>query len=95
MAEYCAAAGWNAAREHQSGRKVKICGFTCGVRIIISIRAASDRWRRAGLGYHPQTQGKIERWHQTLKNRILLEGIEAPMYCQVLLEGSFAGPGLD
>jgi len=23
--------------------------------------------------YHPQTQGKIERWHQTLKNRILLE----------------------
>ena len=22
---------------------------------------------------HPQTQGKIERWHQTLKNRILLE----------------------
>ena len=27
----------------------------------------------AGLPYHPQTQGKIERWHQTLKNRILLE----------------------
>jgi putative transposase len=23
--------------------------------------------------YHPQTQGKIERWHQMLKNRILLE----------------------
>jgi putative transposase len=22
---------------------------------------------------HPQTQGKIERWHQTLKNLILLE----------------------
>ena len=21
---------------------------------------------------HPQTQGKIERWHQTMKNRILL-----------------------
>ncbi|MGZ8323324.1 MAG: hypothetical protein ACXWVC_09600, partial [Rhodoplanes sp.] len=20
--------------------------------------------------YHPMTQGKIERWHQTLKNRI-------------------------
>jgi putative transposase len=26
-----------------------------------------------GPPYHPQTQGKIERWHQTLKNRILLE----------------------
>ena len=26
-----------------------------------------------GAPNHPQTQGKIERWHQTLKNRILLE----------------------
>ena len=26
-----------------------------------------------GAPYHPQTQGKIERWHQTLKNRVLLE----------------------
>ena len=26
-----------------------------------------------GAPYHPQTQGKIECWHQTLKNRILLE----------------------
>jgi transposase InsO family protein len=26
-----------------------------------------------GSPSHPQTQGKIERWHQTLKNRILLE----------------------
>ena len=25
-----------------------------------------------GAPNHPQTQGKIERWHQTLKNRILL-----------------------
>ena len=27
---------------------------------------------------HPQTQGKIERWHQTLKNRILLENYFLP-----------------
>jgi transposase InsO family protein len=26
-----------------------------------------------GAPYHPMTQGKIERWHQTLKNRIRLE----------------------
>ena len=26
-----------------------------------------------GAPFHPMTQGKIERWHQTLKNRILLE----------------------
>lgn len=28
--------------------------------------------------HHPQTQGKIERWHQTLKNRILLENYYLP-----------------
>jgi putative transposase len=31
-----------------------------------------------GAPLHPQTQGKIERWHQTLKNRILLENYFFP-----------------
>ncbi len=31
-----------------------------------------------GAPYHPQTQGKIERWHQTLKNRISLENYYLP-----------------
>ncbi len=31
-----------------------------------------------GAPFHPQTQGKIERWHQTLKNRILLENYFLP-----------------
>ena len=31
-----------------------------------------------GAPYHPQTQGKIERWHQTLINRILLENYFLP-----------------
>jgi putative transposase len=31
-----------------------------------------------GAPLHPQTQGKIERWHQTLKNRILLENYYLP-----------------
>jgi putative transposase len=31
-----------------------------------------------GTPSHPQTQGKIERWHQTLKNRILLENYFLP-----------------
>jgi transposase InsO family protein len=38
-----------------------------------------------GAPYHPQTQGKIERWHQTLKNRILLENYFLPgdLECQI------------
>lgn len=31
-----------------------------------------------GAPLHPQTQGKIERWHQALKNRILLENYFLP-----------------
>ena len=31
-----------------------------------------------GAPCHPQTQAKIERWHQTLKNRILLENYYLP-----------------
>jgi transposase InsO family protein len=31
-----------------------------------------------GSPQHPQTQGKIERWHQTLKNRILLDNYYLP-----------------
>jgi transposase InsO family protein len=31
-----------------------------------------------GAPFHPQTQGKIERWHQTLKNRICLENYYLP-----------------
>ena len=31
-----------------------------------------------GAPLHPQTRGKIERWHQTLNNRILLENYFLP-----------------
>ena len=31
-----------------------------------------------GAPFHPQTQGKIERWHQTMKNRILLDNYYLP-----------------
>ena len=31
-----------------------------------------------GMPNHPQTQGKIERWHQTMKNRVLLENYFLP-----------------
>ena len=31
-----------------------------------------------GAPNHPMTQGKIERWHRSLKNRILLENYYLP-----------------
>jgi len=31
-----------------------------------------------GAPNHPQTQSKIERWHQTRKNRVLLENYYLP-----------------
>jgi len=39
-----------------------------------------------GAPYHPQTQGKIERWHQTLKNRILLENYFFPADLNIQIE---------
>jgi hypothetical protein len=41
-----------------------------------------------GAPYHPMTQGKIKRWHQTLKNRILLENYFLPGY--LIAQRSFA-----
>ncbi|MGN7439449.1 MAG: IS3 family transposase [Alcanivorax sp.] len=35
-----------------------------------------------GKPYHPQTQGKIERWHQTLKNRVLLDNYYLPSHLE-------------
>ncbi len=43
-----------------------------------------------GAPYHPQTQGKIERWHQTLKNRILLENYYLPGDLEAQIE-AFVG----
>jgi len=31
-----------------------------------------------GAPLHPQTQGEIEHWHQTMKNRVLLENYYLP-----------------
>ena len=43
-----------------------------------------------GAPNHPQTQGKIERWHQTLKNRILLENYFLPGDLEAHI-GAFVG----
>jgi transposase InsO family protein len=43
-----------------------------------------------GAPYHPMTQGKIERWHQTLKNRILLENYYLPGDLETQIEAFVA-----
>ncbi len=61
-------------------RVVEAFGGVCGGHVTSHISEELAKWLEAkrtkhvrGAPYHPQTQGKIERWHQTLKNRILLE----------------------
>ena len=44
-----------------------------------------------GAPYHPQTQGKIKRRHQTLKNRILLENYFFPADLEEQIEAVVAG----
>ena len=39
-----------------------------------------------GAPFHPQTQGKIERWHQTMKNRVLLENYFLPGDLEIQIE---------
>ena len=49
-----------------------------------------------GAPLHPQTQGKIERWHQILKNRILLENYFLPgdLECQIEAFIGKSNPGI-
>ena len=44
-----------------------------------------------GAPNHPQTQGKIERWHQTLKNHVLLENYYLPgdLETRIRLRGTY------
>ena len=39
-----------------------------------------------GRPYHPQTQGKIERWHRSMKNQILLENYYLPGELKIALQ---------
>ena len=39
-----------------------------------------------GRPYHPQTQGKIERWHRTRKNQILLNNYYLPRQLEEYLQ---------
>lgn len=45
-------------------------------------RAAIGTSNTPQAPHHLQTQGKIERWHQTLKNRVLSENYYLPGYLE-------------
>ena len=44
--------------------------------------AANGMTHSRGKPYHPQTQGKIERWHRSMKNQILLNNYYLPSELQ-------------
>ena len=43
-------------------------------------------WLLQMEGYHPQTQGKIERWHRSMKNQILLDNYYLPGQLKAALQ---------
>ena len=45
-----------------------------------------DMTHTRGAPYHPQTQGKIERWHRSMKNQILLNHYYLPSELQEHLQ---------
>jgi transposase InsO family protein len=73
-----AASGCNQARVRHRPRLLSDNGpcYIAGELAQWLNKQAMDHVR--GAPCHPQTQGKIERWHQTLKNRILLENYFLP-----------------
>ena len=48
--------------------------------------AANSMRHTRGRPYHPQTQGKIERWHRSMKNQILLENYYLPGELKIALQ---------
>ena len=73
-----AASGRDQARVHHKPRLLSDngpCYIAGELAEYIKARAMSHV---RGAPFHPQTQRKIERWHQTMKNRILLENYFPP-----------------
>jgi putative transposase len=73
-----AASGCDQARVQHRPRLLSDNGPSYIAQELADYIAANDMDHVRGAPLHPQTQGKIERWHQTLKNRILLENYFLP-----------------
>ena len=73
-----AASGLNHICVRQRPRLLSDNGSSYGADDLAKWLEGKDMQHVRGAPYHPQTQGKIERWHQTLKNRILLNNYYLP-----------------
>ena len=72
------ASGLDKARVVRRPRLLSDNGSSCLSDDLATWLERHDMNHVRGAPYHPMTQGKIERWHQTLKNRILLENYYLP-----------------
>ncbi|MBA1145080.1 IS3 family transposase [Mesorhizobium neociceri] len=72
------ASGCDSARVVQRPRLLSDNGPSYVSSNLAAWLSDNDMEHTRGAPCHPQTQGKIERWHQTLKNRILLENYFLP-----------------
>ena len=73
-----AASGCDQAHVHHRPRLLSDNGPSYIARELADYIEAHRMSHVRGAPFHPQTQGKIERWHQALKNRILLENYFLP-----------------
>jgi putative transposase len=73
-----AASGCDRAHVHHKPRLLSDNGPSYIAAELADYIEAQHMSHVRGAPLHPQTQGKIERWHQTLKNRILLENYFLP-----------------
>jgi transposase InsO family protein len=73
-----AASGCVQARVRHRPRLLSDNGPCCIADELANWLAAKGMEHVRGAPCHPQTQGKIERWHRTLKNRVPLENHHLP-----------------
>src|SRR5215831_6589632 len=72
------ASGLDQAKPADRPRLLSDNGSSCIAGDLVEWLSDRNIKHLRGAPYHPMTQGKIERWHQTLKNHILLENYFLP-----------------
>lgn len=82
-----AASGLNQAEVRHSPRLLSDNGSSYIAHDLAQWMSDNAMTHIRGAPYHPMTQGKIERWHQTMKNRILLERYYLPGDLEASIDG--------